>query len=327
MRLIPRIALIAFAVLAAVQLPVSSAVAVPSAQLGQPAEQMQPVQKREPPVLAISPQQKRILSRQLDSAPEYPIKIDSAVDQASPGAPVSITKAALWAVKRQMADQPPAAPSGTLPLSLNASTNDYAVRITLLLHNDGNSRIATVGLQFANAQNGMLFVTGKGAEIAPGGNADYTIPFMLLTGDPADLEVEVIRAKFQDGAAWDAPAAPGRTSRFPSGGNHLPASSPQPDTGEIVATKVDQMPRAVNSPRPVYTEDARMNHISGLIRLRALVTKQGVVSATRVISPLPDGLTEQAIRAVHEMKFTPAMKDGNPVAFWVKVEIEFGLRT
>jgi hypothetical protein len=37
-------------------------------------------------------------------------------------------------------------------------------------------------------------------------------------------------------------------------------------------------------------------------------------------------LNEEAISAAYKMRFKPAMKDGQPVAYWVPVEIEFNLR-
>jgi Gram-negative bacterial TonB protein C-terminal len=41
---------------------------------------------------------------------------------------------------------------------------------------------------------------------------------------------------------------------------------------------------------------------------------------------LPGGLDEQAIQAAYPMRFRPAMKGGQPLAFCVPVRIEFNLR-
>jgi protein TonB len=92
------------------------------------------------------------------------------------------------------------------------------------------------------------------------------------------------------------------------------------------ATAVDQKPRALNSPQPRYTEEARKNKIQGTVLAKVLVGTDGIVKQARILRGLPDGLDEQAIQAAHQIRFQPAMKGGQPVAFWVTVSIEFNLR-
>ncbi|MEW6213102.1 MAG: TonB family protein [Acidobacteriota bacterium] len=89
---------------------------------------------------------------------------------------------------------------------------------------------------------------------------------------------------------------------------------------------VSVRPIPLNRPRPNYTEDARRKKITGVVRVRALVGTDGQVKMVRITSELPAGLSEQAARAVFQMQFHPAMKDGHPVEFWTPVEIEFNLR-
>lgn len=45
----------------------------------------------------------------------------------------------------------------------------------------------------------------------------------------------------------------------------------------------------------------------------------------RPVSSLPHGLTEQAIAAARQIKFTPALKDGRPVSRQVQLEYNFNL--
>ena len=52
----------------------------------------------------------------------------------------------------------------------------------------------------------------------------------------------------------------------------------------------------------------------------------GDVRRVKVVSGLPDGLTEQAIEAARQAKFKPAMVDGKPVLYWVLLEMEFKIR-
>ena len=92
------------------------------------------------------------------------------------------------------------------------------------------------------------------------------------------------------------------------------------------ATSVDQGPILLNNPQPRYTEEARKNKIQGTVRVRALIGSDGQVKRVQIVRSLPDGLDEQAIQAAYQLRFKPAMKAGQPVAFWKAVDIEFNLR-
>lgn len=92
------------------------------------------------------------------------------------------------------------------------------------------------------------------------------------------------------------------------------------------ATAVDQRPMALNNPSPRYTEEARKNKIQGVITTRVLVGADGSVKQVKISRGLPDGLDEEAIQAAYRLRFRPAMKGGQPVAFWQTVQIEFNLR-
>jgi TonB family protein len=90
--------------------------------------------------------------------------------------------------------------------------------------------------------------------------------------------------------------------------------------------KVDSLPVALNRPRPNYTEEARKNKVSGTARVYALVGSDGAVRQVRIIRGLSDGLNEEAIRAAMQMRFRPAMRNGQMVDYWVTVDIEFNIR-
>jgi protein TonB len=93
-----------------------------------------------------------------------------------------------------------------------------------------------------------------------------------------------------------------------------------------VASNVDMLPRALNAPRPNYTEEARTNKAQGIVRARILIGSDGTVKQVRIIRGLPYGLDEEAIRAAMQMRFRPALKDGRAVAYWMALDVEFNLR-
>jgi TonB family protein len=76
-------------------------------------------------------------------------------------------------------------------------------------------------------------------------------------------------------------------------------------------------------PRPGFTEEARKNLVGGVVRLRAVLNRSGEVTDIQVVKGLPDGLTEKAIAAARQIRFTPAEKDGRAVSQYVVLEYNF----
>jgi TonB family protein len=83
----------------------------------------------------------------------------------------------------------------------------------------------------------------------------------------------------------------------------------------------------LNSPRPSYTEQARINKTQGTVTVRALLGANGSVKSASVVRGLPDGLNEMALQAVYRLQFRPARNGaGQPVDQWMSVQITFTLR-
>jgi TonB family protein len=93
------------------------------------------------------------------------------------------------------------------------------------------------------------------------------------------------------------------------------------------AKSVDAKPVKLNDVEPLYTEEARKNKIQGTVRVRIMVGADGRVKRASIVTGLPDGLNEMALQAAHRMQYKPAIKDGQPVAYWLNnVLIEFKMR-
>ncbi len=112
----------------------------------------------------------------------------------------------------------------------------------------------------------------------------------------------------------------------PGRGYNMGGGDPRLGGGSGVATSVDTYPSPLNKPHPNYTEEARKNKIQGTVFARVLVGADGQVKKVSIVRGLPDGLDEMAIRAVYQMRFKPATKNGQPVAYFVKFEVDFTLR-
>jgi len=77
---------------------------------------------------------------------------------------------------------------------------------------------------------------------------------------------------------------------------------------------------------PPYTAAARKAKIEGTVLLRAIIDRQGNVRDASIISGLPHGLNEQALAAVREWEYWPAMMCGRPVEVYRKLAIMFRLK-
>ncbi len=84
-------------------------------------------------------------------------------------------------------------------------------------------------------------------------------------------------------------------------------------------------PRALFTPEPEYSEEARRAKHQGTVVLWLVVDAEGRPRDLRVLRSLGLGLDEKAIETVRKWKFEPAKKNGSPVAVRINVEVEFKL--
>ena len=84
-------------------------------------------------------------------------------------------------------------------------------------------------------------------------------------------------------------------------------------------------PRALDTPDPEYSEEARKAKYQGTVVLWLIVDENGKPRDIKVARSLGMGLDQKAIEAVRNWKFEPAMKDGRPVAVQINVEVNFRL--
>jgi len=78
-------------------------------------------------------------------------------------------------------------------------------------------------------------------------------------------------------------------------------------------------------PKPNYTDEGREQKINGEVRLEVLFRSDGQVRVIRVLQGLGYGLDEQAVKAAEQIKFKPALREGQPVDSMALVHIIFEL--
>jgi TonB family protein len=91
------------------------------------------------------------------------------------------------------------------------------------------------------------------------------------------------------------------------------------------AKEVEVKARLLFKPEPLYTSEARIKDIHGVVTLEAILRADGRITGIKAINGLPAGLTEKAIEAARLITFIPAMKDGLPVSQSIKLKYAFNL--
>jgi TonB family protein len=101
---------------------------------------------------------------------------------------------------------------------------------------------------------------------------------------------------------------------------------PAADETVIVAKKIGVIPPlAIYQPKPEYTELARKDKVEGVVVISLVVDEQGLPQHLNVSRGLGDGLDENAIKAVKQYRFNPAMENGKPLAVYLNIEVNFKL--
>jgi len=85
------------------------------------------------------------------------------------------------------------------------------------------------------------------------------------------------------------------------------------------------MPRAIYSPEPEFSEEARRVKQQGEVTLLATIGADGLPRNLTVVRSLGMGLDEKALEAVHTWRFEPARKGGHPVAVKMNIIVNFHL--
>jgi protein TonB len=115
-------------------------------------------------------------------------------------------------------------------------------------------------------------------------------------------------------------AGPGGDGRGPGkdvgDGPALPIGGPISRPQIVPGTKV----------QPHYTEQARLARLQGVVVLEATIDERGNVVDVHVVKGLRMGLDDEAVKAVGQWKFTPALLHGRPVKVYFDLTVQFEVR-
>jgi len=88
------------------------------------------------------------------------------------------------------------------------------------------------------------------------------------------------------------------------------------------------LPKVTREVRPEYSNEARENHIEGVVMLDAVVLSDGAVGDVEIAESLDTmyGLDANAVKAMKQWQFEPGKKDGKPVAVQIHVQMKYTLK-
>jgi len=88
------------------------------------------------------------------------------------------------------------------------------------------------------------------------------------------------------------------------------------------------LPRVLREVKPQYTPDAMRAKVQGSVWLECIVMPDGSVGEVKVTKSLDPifGLDQEAIKAARMWRFSPGMRQGEPVPVIITIELTFTLR-
>lgn len=107
------------------------------------------------------------------------------------------------------------------------------------------------------------------------------------------------------------------------GGTGKPGALDGNVEGAFSLAEIDQKPRAISQPAPMYPADMRSKKLEGVVTVVFVVDAAGNVSSPRVENSSHSSFDKPALDAVKKWKFEPALRSGRRVACKMRVPIRF----
>ena len=134
------------------------------------------------------------------------------------------------------------------------------------------------------------------------------------TGEAHGASGVVASSGFGNGTATgNRTGQPGATAVQQAGfGDSAPAVNQRREPQANSATPKVVPAEILSKPTPAYTPEARKLRIEGEVLLEVVFEASGSIRVTRVVRGLGHGLDESAIQAAEQIRFKPALRDGQP---------------
>jgi TonB family protein len=220
------------------------------------------------------------------------------------------------------------------PLPLNSAPVIPKQAVKTNVFSTGSSATPTLARAASQVQtggfgdpNGLPAKAGQGKAVNIAALGSFDLPSGAGhgngTGGAKGVPGVVASSGFGNGTAVDRPRASATTvqqSGFgdadvpapPTVRSHPAESAAQPVSAEILS-----------KPTPIYTQEARSLRIEGEVLLEVVLEASGSLRVLRVVRGLGHGLDDSAVKAAEQIRFKPAMRDGQPTDSTVVLHIIF----
>jgi TonB family protein len=100
-------------------------------------------------------------------------------------------------------------------------------------------------------------------------------------------------------------------------------TNPTPPSRIRIGGNVQQT-KLVLQPRPTYPPEAKLAHIQGVVKLNAIIAKDGTIQNLEVISGEP-ALVQSALDAVKQWVYQTTLLNGQPVEVMTEIDVNYTL--
>jgi len=165
-------------------------------------------------------------------------------------------------------------------------------------------------------------VNARGNPALPGGPG-----YGNGTGGANGARGTVESTGFGNGIANPPPGGNGRggTRTVQQGGFGAAVVEAAPAPKSQTAAAAVQPIEITDKPKPEYTAEARALKLEGQVVVAVIFKANGEIIVQNVVQGLGHGLDEMAVKAAKQIKYKPAISNGQPVDFPARVRIEFQL--
>jgi TonB family protein len=227
------------------------------------------------------------------------------------------------------------------PKSLEMAVNSPVVTpkiVAMNMFSGGSSAAPTIARPAEHVQNGGFGdpngvpakeSSGKAVNIAAVGSFDLPsgAGYGNGTGGANGARGVVASAGFGSGTATGNGSRPasGATVEASGFGDADVAARPTTKNSSEVSPAALLPAEIISKPIPSYTAEARNLKIQGEVLLEVVLEASGNLHVLRVVRGLGHGLDDNAVRAAEQIRFKPALRDGQPADSKVLLHIVFQL--
>jgi TonB family protein len=120
--------------------------------------------------------------------------------------------------------------------------------------------------------------------------------------------------KVQEDSKFDRGMTLGDTTQHPAN---------KPD--QVRVPGAEQQAKLISKVNPVYPPSAKAAGVQGLVQLEATLSADGVPVDVRVVSSPSDDLSQSALDAVRQWRYTPTLLNGEPISVVTEVHVNYTL--